>query len=286
MLERTLSGPKPETTLPPGATDTQMHMYLPGFPSEPGGPPLPPGLPGPVEYRQVMDWLGIERVVITQGNAHQANNDCLLACLSAMGACARGVAVIGADTGEAELRHLHNSGVRGARIMDLPGGTMGIDRLAEVDAITAAWGWCLAVQFDGANLLTHFDRLAAIRSRWILDHHGKFLTGLMPGSAEIDAIKRLIDGGNCWFKFAGCYESSRQGGPDFADIAAYSSAIAQYAPERIIWGSNWPHNLIQRTENYPDDARLLDTVLSWIGSSKAQHHALVDNPAVLFDFPS
>ncbi len=75
MLVRTLSGIPPRTVLPKGTVDTQMHMYLPGFPAQPGGPDLPAGsLPTPDQYRQVMGWLGIDRVVITQGNAHQRDN--------------------------------------------------------------------------------------------------------------------------------------------------------------------------------------------------------------------
>ena len=110
MIERKLSGEKPKSAMPPGATDTQMHMYLPGFPALPGGPELPEGLPGPDDYRKVMDWLGIERVVITQGNAQQRDNANLIACLKAMGQNARGVAAITGETPEAEMDVLHEAG--------------------------------------------------------------------------------------------------------------------------------------------------------------------------------
>ena len=71
MIERTLTGPKPKHPLPAGTIDTQMHAYMPGFPVVEGGPAVPSGTPGPAEYRQVMEWLGIDRLVVTQGNAHQ-----------------------------------------------------------------------------------------------------------------------------------------------------------------------------------------------------------------------
>lgn len=123
MLVRPLSGRKPRIALPAGAIDSQTHMYLPGFPALPGGPPLPADdLPTPSQYRQLMGWLGIERVVITQGNSHQRANGNLMACLAEMGSSARGVAVIDADTTDAELDALAKAGVVGARIMDLPGG--------------------------------------------------------------------------------------------------------------------------------------------------------------------
>jgi len=286
MLHRKLTGTPPHTALPKGAVDTQVHLYLPGYPAAPGGSPIPEGTPGPAEYRQVMSWLGIERVIVTQGNAHQRDNANLLASLAAMGDNARGVAVIAGDTSDAELQRLLAAGVVGARIMDLPGGAIGLADLEAVDARAAAFDWCLAVQFNGSNILEHETRLAAIKSRWIFDHHGKFFAGVTPKGPEIDAVKRLIDGGRCWFKFAACYESSRTGGPLYEDIAAVAREIAGYAPERIVWGTNWPHNQMQTTASYPDDGALLDRVLGWLPDDRARQLALVDNPEQLFRLPS
>lgn len=284
MMLRKLSGEKPAVVLPKGTVDTQMHMYLPGFPAQPGGPGLPPDpLPDAEAYRQVMDWLGIDRVVITQGNAHQADNGNLRACLAEMGDIARGVAVISGETPEAEMAELAAAGVVGARIMDLPGGALGLDALEAVDARAAAVGWMVAVQFDGNRILELEPRLAALKSRWVFDHHGKFFAGA--GAAEIAAVKRLIDAGRCWFKFAGVYESSRTGAPDYADVAEVAREIAGHAPERIVWGTNWPHNLARTAADYPCDKALTDTVLGWFPDAAARNRALVENPQELFGFP-
>ncbi|SPF80951.1 amidohydrolase family protein [Pseudoprimorskyibacter insulae] len=283
MIDRKLSGDKPSFQLPKGTIDTQMHMYLDGYPAVAGGPGLPPApLPRPQMYRQAMGWLGIDRVVITQGNAHQADNDCLLACLDDMGDAARGVAVITPETPDAEIERLGQAGVVGARIMDLPGGAVGLGQLGEIDAMAANAGWLMAVQFDGSALPEHEAKLTGLKSKWILDHHAKIFAGATP--AHVDVIKRLLDTGNCWFKFAGCYESSKTGGPDYADIADVARQIAAYAPERIIWGTNWPHNQAQKTEDYPDDAALIDTVLSWFPDDAARQMALVETPEKLFKF--
>ena len=284
MIERTYDGAKPKTKLPDGTIDTQIHMYLPGYPGSQGAVPLPEGLPGPAEYRSVMDWLGISRVVITQGNAHLFDNSNLVACLDKMGELARGVAVITAQTSDPELEQLHRSGVRGARIMDLAGGAAGLEHLEAVDARAYQAGWMMAVQFDGSNIAMHMDRLSKIRSNFIIDHHGKFFRGATPQSAEVDCVKQLMDRGNCWFKFAGCYEASLNGGPCFDDVAAVARAISAYAPDRIVWGTNWPHNQARKTEDYPNDADLLDTVLDWFDSDEARRLALVDNPQSLFGF--
>ncbi|MGU3401125.1 amidohydrolase family protein [Brucellaceae bacterium D45D] len=282
---RKLNGTPPRTRLPRGSVDTQMHMYLPDFEAEEGGPALPPGsLPGPDQYHEVMRWLGIDRVVITQGNAHQRNNESLLACLDAMGDVSRGIAAIAPDATQAQLRRLADGGVVGARIMDLPGGAVGLADLEAIDALATDMGWMMAVQFDGSDILTHEPRLHALKSRWVFDHHGKFFSGA--GSEHIDALKRLIDGGNVWFKFAGCYESSKSGAPSYEDIAVVAREIAAHAPQRIIWGTNWPHNLAKTTAEYPDDAVLTDTVLSWLATEEALELALVKNPEELFGFPA
>lgn len=283
MLNRTLNGKPPAIKLPAGTVDTQMHMYLPGYPALSGGPGLPPApLPTPDMYRQVMGWLGIDRVVITQGNAHQADNRCLLQCLNDMGDVARGVAVITPHTTAAEIQQLCDAGVVGARIMDLPGGAVGLAELEKIDGLCVELGWMLAVQLDGSQLPALQPRLSRIRSRWVLDHHGKIFSG--PRPAHLSALKHLIDGGNMWFKFAGCYESSTDGGPVYNDIAAVATEIGLFAPERIVWGTNWPHNLAKTEAEYPNDAALVDTVLAWLPDASARTRALVENPVALYQF--
>lgn len=287
MLVRPLAGRPLPVALPEGTIDTQTHMYLPGYPALEGGPPLPAGeLPTPAHYRRLMHWLGIARVVITQGNSHQRDNGNLLACLGEMGDVARGVAVIDDNSTDSDLDALAEAGVVGARIMDLPGGAVGLDTLEAVDARASARGWMLAVQFDGSDILAHEPRLAKLKSRWVLDHHGKFLSGVTPDSPQIAALKRLIDKGRCWFKFAGAYESSKSGSPDYADVAAVARVIAGHAPERVVWGTNWPHNLAREQGQYPDDAALTETVLGWLEDRSARQLALVDNPEALYGFPS
>ena len=101
----------------------------------------------------------------------------------------------------------------------------------------------------------------------------------------MDAIRRLIDRGRCWFKLAGCYEASATGGPDYADVADLTRAVAAHAPDRTVWGTNWPHNQARRIEDYPDDAGLADTVLGWLPDEGARCAALVANPEALHGFP-
>jgi len=277
-------GEPPRLVMPPGAIDTQMHLYLDGFPAQPGGPPLPLGRAGIPEYEQVMRWLGLERVVVTQGNAYQFDNSCLVEALRRLGDMARGVAVVTGDMSAQELQRLAEAGVRGARIMDLPGGAVGLSHLAAVDVLVAPLGWCIAVQFDGSHILDHMALLESVRSRYIIDHHGKFFAGAAPGDRQVDAVKRLLDRGNCYFKLAGCYESSRTGGPTYADIGAVTREIVAHAPDRVVWGTNWPHNMARAEADYPDDGALLDLLLDWVPDAAVRRMILVDTPADLFGF--
>ena len=231
-----------------------------------------------------MAWLGISRTVVVQGNAHGADNTNLCAVLASFGEIARGVAVITPSTPDSALERLHAAGVRGARIMDLHGGAVGLEALPEVAARAQAMGWTLNVQFDGSEIEAHEAALAAIPGRYVIDHHGKFFAGAAPGDARTAALLRLLDRGNAHFKLAGCYESSRSGPPDYADVSAVARLVMAHAPARVIWGTNWPHNLAKTPETYPDDAALTDLLLDWAPSEADRRRLLIETPASLYDF--
>lgn len=284
-LKRKLTGRPSRLSLPPGIIDTQNHIYDSRFSSHPAGPSVPEGCPNILDYLKMADWLGIARTVVTVANAHQTDNESLLAVLSELGDRARGIAAFTADMTDQQINRLIKGGVVGARIMDLPGGAVRFDKLLEIDALTAPRDLMMAVQFDGNTILEKAIWLHKVRSQFVIDHHAKFFKSVDPKGPEVDEIKSLIDKGNCWFKFAGCYESSTVGAPEYDDVAAVAREIASYAPDRIVWGSNWPHNAATSTQAYPDDMDLLEVALSWIDS---KHHGkvLVENPEILYQFGS
>lgn len=281
-MSRPLDGPRPALQTPPLATDTHMHFYLDGFAGQPGGPP-PPEPATIADYAVVQKRLGLERTVIVQPNAYQANNSCLLACLEAMGESARAVAVVTPETSEAELERMHALGVRGARIMQLPGGAVGIAQMQAVEAKVAPLGWHLIVQFDGRDLALHEAALRGLRGTYIIDHIGKFLEPVSPGDPSFTGMLKLLDRGNCYVKLAGCYETSRSGAPRFEDVGALARGFVAHAPERIVWGSNWPHVGVG-SEDYPDDAHLLDVLADWTDDDEVLQQILVDTPARLYEF--
>ena len=265
-----------------GATDCHMHFYLPGFVSQPGGPLI-------AEWATVEDYavvqrrLGLDRVVIVQSNAYQFDNSATLAALEQIGKeRARAVIVVSADTTAQDLAALDRQGVRGARIMNLPGGAVKIADMKPVERRVRDLGWHLLVQFNGQEIDRHVDALRAIEMPYVIDHIGKFIPPVPPDDWRIDEILRLVDRGNAWIKICGAYETSLTGRPGYADVAAYAKRIIAHAPERIIWGSNWPHVGVPRA-SYPDDAELLDFLLDW-AAPDACKKILVDNPAALYGF--
>lgn len=279
---RPLAGPGPTLATPPGATDCHIHFFLEGFEPQPGGPGIRE-LATLEDYAVVQQRLGLERVVVTQSNAYQLDNRATLAALARLGSHrARAVIAVSPDMSVPELRWLDAQGVRGARIMNLPGGAVPIAAMAPVERLVREVGWSLIVQFNGREMDEHLDALRAIETDYVIDHIGKFMPPVTADDRRVDELLRLLDRGNAWFKLCGCDETSTSGAPGFEDVAAIARRVIRHAPERIIWGSNWPHVGASR-EDYPDDATLLDVLLDWAGPEERQK-ILVDNPAALYGF--
>mgnify|MGYP000250214482 CR=1 FL=1 len=283
MKPRVLSGPPPRLTLPPKATDTHMHVYDDRFPGREGGPPKPP-LPATLDdYKKLQRWLGLERVVFVQGAAYQFDNACLLDALERFQGEAFGIAVVRPDVDEATLEDLTRRGVRGARIMHLPGGAVGLGDLLAIDARTRAFGWSPIVQFDGRDIAGYRPILEQISGDYVIDHAGKFLEPVTVDAPEFKTLLRLIDRGNCYVKISACYETSKDGPPGYADVGALSRALIAHAPERMLYATNWPHVSLP-IDNQPDDRGLLDLMLDWAPDDKVRQLIFVDNPARLYGF--
>ena len=286
ILSRTLEGKPLRYKLPANSIDCHMHVYdscrYQGHPNSP--PPPPDALV--THYEKVQKWLGCSRVVVIQGNAYHKDNKGVLDALSYFKESARGVVAIDADVTESDLADMTKMGVRAARIMDILQGAVGMQEMLAVNARVRSFGWHLIVQFDGGRILEYMPVLEQIQGQYIIDHLGKFLTPVRVESPEVKALFRLIDRGNCYVKIAGFYETSQTGFPEYSDVAVLVNALIQYAPERLIWGSNWPHNMAKTTETYPDDGHLLDLVCTWIKDPLLRQQIFVDTPEKLYGFQS
>lgn len=274
---------KPVLKLPAGACDCHIHIYeLQRYPlaaTATFGPPQASWS----DYLQVRQALGLERAIIVQATGYGFDNRCALEALRLAQGSARMIATLPADTPMAQLRELHEAGVRGVRFMMIPnsGGVMRWDDLQPVAERIAELGWVINLQLDGRELPGYEARLAALPCQLSIDHNGKYLTPVAPSDPAFHALLRLLDRGHVWVKLSAPYETSRSGPPHYDDVGALAGALAAAHPDRCLWASNYPHP--GRTDN-PDNADMLDLLARWVPAEENRKKILVDNPARLYGF--
>ncbi|MDB5413390.1 MAG: amidohydrolase [Rubritepida sp.] len=275
----------PRHPVPPGATDCHMHIYgsaarYPVAPSNPSPVPLGYDLDA---YRKVKTRLGLSRTVIVQPTAYGADNACTMDAVAELGLdAARAVVVVTVETPMAELRRLHAAGARGARVFLLEEGLVPWEGLHELAAHVAPLGWHVQLQFDGGEMPAREALIRGLPCPAVIDHVGRFHDPVPPEAPAVQALLRLLEAGHVWMKASSPYGVSRSGPPDYADVSAIARAAIKAAPERVVWGSNWPHP--NKPEPKPDEAPLLDILADWAPDDATRHAILVENPGRLYDF--
>ncbi|WP_430397964.1 amidohydrolase family protein [Ferrovibrio sp.] len=279
---RVFTGPKPQLVMPKGACDSHIHFYSDSYTALPNTP-TPPAV-GVAEYRQVMDWLGIERVIVVQANAYGDDNRLAMDCAAELGLeRARAVVVVKPGVNDAELERLTKGGARGLRTMNLYGGMLRLDVAEQMANRIAPFGWSILLQLNGRELPEHEAMIRRLPCKVIIDHIGKFIDPVPVDHPSFQCLLRLVDTGNVWVKLAGAYETSKAGKPRYEDVGALASALVRHAPERMIWASNFPHAQADKF-GYPDEAKLLDLMLEWAPNEADRRRIFVDNPAELYGF--
>ena len=273
---------RPDRRLPAGAIDCHMHIY---GPPDRFGPPTPNGLCGRAhlaDYLALRQQLGLARTVYVQPSHYGHDNSCMLAAMAADPAPARGVAVIGAAGPDSDFAALHVAGVRGARFSFLFAGCLTLDELEPVAARIADFGWHAQIQLDGATLPDLETRLTALPVPLVIDHLGRIpLSGRVDTAAHM-TLYRLLDRGVCWVKLSAPYHVSADPTGDCADCAPLARHLLAHYPDRLVWGTNWPHP--NALDNPPDDRHLLRLLRDWCGDATTAHQVLVANPERLYGF--
>jgi len=267
---------------PANACDCHIHIYdatKPVAPTAMGPGPAWADVPA---YRAVQKRLGLTRAVVVQSTAYGLDNSVAVEAIAELGLDrTRGVAVVGPDISEAELKRLTDAGMRGARFQMLPGGALDWPALEPVAAKIAAFGWHVQLQMDGRLLADREVLLKRLPCPLVIDHVGKFLEPVPVEHPGFQALLRLLDGGRTWLKLAAAYEVSKAGAPLYADVGALAKAAVEAAPERMIWASNWPHVSVK---DLPDDLALYDLLSDWAPEAAVRHRILVENPATVYGF--
>ncbi len=271
---------RPRFTPPAGSVDCHMHLYDSRYPASPTATLFPPDA-SLEQYRAVQKRLGIRRMVIVNPSTYGTDNRLMLDGLLRSRGDARGVAVIENSIGEDELASLHEAGVRGIRF-NLSVGGAGLDDLETLAARVNELGW--NVQFAAGNMLTELEsRLAKLPANVVIDHLGHVPQPEGTQSAAFAALSRLVDGGKLWVKLSAPYLRSKVGGPGYEDAGKVATALIRQNPERMLWGSDWPHPTLAEDQK-PDDARVLDLLADWAPDEKALRMILRDNPVSLYGF--
>jgi predicted TIM-barrel fold metal-dependent hydrolase len=234
------------------------------------------------DYAHITGTLGIERFVIVQASIYGTDNSCALDCVAAWGQeRARAVAVIDDGFDAPKLRRMHEAGVRGVRFNAVSGNGTPLEQLHTLARRAAQFDWHVQLYLDGAVLRELGPTLAGLPVPIVIDHMGQIASAKGIAHPEFQALLRLMDSGKSWVKLCG-YRSSTAGYP-FTDMLDQARALIDAAPERCLWGTDWPHpNFFGAM---PDDGKLLDLLGEWAPTDTERQSILVDNPAHLYGFP-
>ncbi len=275
------SGENSSMLVPPaGSVDCHMHLYDDHFPAAAGAALLPPNA-SLEEYRQVQQRLHVRRMVIVTPSTYGTDNRVMLNGLANAHGDARGVAVVAASIADKELEALHAAGVRGIRF-NLSYGGANLDDLETLAARINELGWNVQVVAPGTQLTDLESRLAKLPSRLVIDHMGHVPQPEGVKSAAFAAITRLLNNQRTWVKLSGPYIRSKIGAPTYSDVSQVAQALVKINPERMLYGSDWPHPTA--TENKPNDADILDLLYQWAPSEHDRTLILRDNPVSLYGF--
>ena len=289
-MKKTCLPPDPETRtpvvrVPPGACDAHCHIFGPRdvFPYAASSTYEPPDAPWE-NLRALHDILGVERAVIVQASCHGTDNRAMLDAIARGGGRYRGVCNADATFTDDDFARLHEGGVRGVRFNFVKhlGGAPDLDPMRQIIAKVAHLPWHVELHFDAKDLIEHERLLDEMPIPVVIDHMGRVPVADGIDQAPFQALlAKMRVSENLWVKVSGA-ERISDAGPPFDDAAPFARALLEAAPDRLIWGTDWPHPNITRF--MPNDGDLVDLVEKITQDPALQRKLLVDNPIRLFGF--
>ncbi len=274
---------KPRLALPPLSCDSHFHVFGPQrvFPFAADRTFTPQDAPKE-ELFALHKLLGLERGVFVQSSCHGGDHAVLLDLLAAAPARYRGVALLTRDTPEAEIARLDAAGVCGVRFHFFShlGKPAPYDDIRAVIAKVAPRGWHVAIHVGGQGVLEQYEFITSIGAPVVIDHIGRIDVREGLDGKAFSALRRLLDRGNVWVKLSGTDRITRKAVP-YHDAVPFTRALAEHAPERVVWGSDWPH---PNHFAVPNDGDLVDLIAEIAPNEATRHKMMVDNPARLFGF--
>lgn len=272
----------PRAVAPAGAIDCHFHTYDRRYPAAAGATLLPEDAT-PDDYRALQRRIGTTRGVIIQPSTYGTDNRLQLASREALGPDDfRVIAVVPEDVPDAALDALGAQGVRGVRFnLGFP-GVLTVGSLKTLAPRLAERGWTCQINMRPQQIEDNAALLGTLPGQLVFDHLAQIPEPAGVESAPYRVMRGLLDRGTTWIKLSGAYVSSKAGPPDYADAGAVAAAYVRAAPERMVWGSDWPHPSEKDTK--PDDAALFDLLRAWAGDDATFTRILVGNPERLYGF--
>jgi predicted TIM-barrel fold metal-dependent hydrolase len=283
---------KPVFTPPANSCDTHFHVFGPPeqFPFVSTHEYTPPA--APLEhYLKMIAVIGIERAVVVQPSVHGLDNSATLAAIAHAPKNFRGVGRIDDKTPRDEIKRSHEGGIRGVRfnLLDRPRGNVKLDVFDRCIENIAELGWSVDLHIDTTNLLAQEKRIRALPIPVVIDHIARVKPDKGLGQPGFQLLLDLLKGKHVWVKVSGadkiCNTSIHSYfGLPFIEVIPFARAVIEAAPDRVIWGTDWPHSNNFAPGHTPNDGDLVDLLAAFAPDETTRKKILVDNPAALYDF--
>jgi|SRR5579863_1722266 len=272
----------PKLKAPANACDCHHHIYDSKYPVDPKAT-LRPGDATVADYREFQKRIGTSRNVVVTPSTYGVDNRVTLDAVAAFGPQARAVVVVNDTISAAELRKMDDQGARGIRFNLAQAGATTPAMIEPLSKRINDLGWHIQINAPAATILEIMPILEKVPSPIVFDHLAHIPEPEGVNHPLFGKVLALIGKGRTWVKLSGAYADTKVGPPTYADSTAVAQAYVKAAPDRCVWGSDWPHP--SEREKKPDDAVLFDLLLAWAPDDAARRRILVENPSVLYDFP-
>jgi len=272
---------KPKYTPPPRACDGHCHIFGPAsrFPYAPDRRYTPQDA-GRETLAALHRHLGLERAILVQASCHGTDNNAMLDALAWSKGRWRGVAMVKKDVTDLELTTLHEAGVRGVRFNFVAhlGGAPDLKNVQAVIARVTPLGWHIQLHLDAEDIETYRDFLKSLRVPFIIDHMGRVDAKHGLDQKPFRHLLELTKNELAWIKVSGPERVSSAGKP-FHDAMPFARALIAAAPDRVLWGTDFPHPNVKWM---PNDGELVDLFAATVPDDATRKKILVDNPARLY----
>lgn len=277
---------RPQYQMPAGACDAHCHVMGPvaQFPYSNKRTYDAPDAPAH-KLRELHAHLGIDRAVLVQASIHGHDNSSMLHAIEQSPSSYRGVAMVPPTIGNAELSQLHRAGVRAIRynFVRRLGGAPDLDAVRSVARRIKSFGWHLVLHFDPQDLPVYRAFLDELPIPYCIDHMGRVLAEEGDDQAPFNSLLELMKDERVWVKVSGAERTSHMlssgTGLPFEDAVPFAQRLIAAAPDRILWGTDWPHPAVREM---PDDGKLVDLVPLFSNDPLVLSQVLVENPTRLY----